>query len=327
MEFLDRDYLWLLILLLPLLYLFSKNHSGLESIFDPDVLKKISVSNSALSLRQRNGLLLLSMVFVVLALARPVLTNGEITVDNTRIDVVVGFDISRSMQSDDVYPSRLALAKKKFAEFLNDFPEADVAVIGFSNRGFLIAPLSRDFHTLKYLVDNMEPTNVSQQGTDVLAALESAEDLMKESKKKALVLFTDGGDAQDFNQAATYAKTHGIRVYVYAVGTERGGAIKGENGMLKNRDGDIVITRLNTAIKTLALESGGAYLPYSLKNDDIDAIVGDIRSKFESKKDKEKTIRSYTELFYYPLLLAILLFLSALASLPKVRNNKGASRA
>lgn len=319
MEFLTPEALLALCALLPLSYFLTRKSSSLESLFAPEVFSKISFSRTSLSRRSRNALILLAISCVIFALARPVLKEGEITVDSSSVDIVVGFDLSSSMFSDDVYPSRFALAQQKFDDLLNVFPEANIAVIGFSSQGFLVAPLSRDFHTLRFLVEHMNAHSISQKGTNLLSALQSAENLMKESTHKALILFTDGGDNDTFDQEIAYAKTHGIKVYVYAIATEKGGAIKTDTGMQTDEKGNVVITRLNEHIKQLALQSDGAYLRYSLHHDDIKAIVEDIRSKFKSRSRKDETIHAYQELFYYPLMLGILLFLLSLISLPQRR--------
>jgi len=318
-EFLNPEAFWALLALLPLSYFLTRRSSSLESLFAPEIFAKMSFSRQSLSRRSRNVLMLLAMSFVIIALARPVLKEGEVTVDTTSIDVVVGFDLSASMFSDDVYPSRFALAQQKFDDFLNVFSEANVAVIGFSSQGFLVAPLSRDFHTLRFLVEHMNAHSISQKGTNILSALQSAENLMKEGTHKALILLTDGGDTQTFDKEIAYAKTHGIKVYVYAIGTEKGGAIKTESGMLTDDKGNVVITHLNESIKQLALQNDGAYLRYSLRHDDIKAMVEDIRSKFKSHTRKSDTIHAYQELFYYPLMLAILFLLLSLISLPQRR--------
>jgi len=320
-EFLNPEAFWVLVALFPLSYFLTRKSSSLESLFAPEIFAKISFSRKSLSRRSRNVIILLAMSCVIIALSRPVLEEGEITVDNSSIDVVVGFDLSASMFSDDVYPSRFALAQQKFDDLLNTFKEANVAVIGFSSQGFLVAPLSRDFHTLRFLVEHMNAHSVSQKGTNILSALQSAENLMKESTRKALILLTDGGDNENVDKEIAYAKTHGIKVYVYAIGTQKGGAIKTDKGMLTDEKGNVVITHLNESIKQLALQSDGAYLRYSLHHDDIKAITDDIRSKFKSHTGKSDTIHAYQELFYYPLILGILLFLLSLISLPQRRSH------
>ncbi len=323
MQFKSPEFLLLLILLLPLAMMLFRKSGTLAHYFDAEVLKKLQLSEGLLSPALRNTMLLLSVALMIVALARPYVDNGEIKVRSSTIDVMAAFDISRSMFANDVYPNRLALAKKKFQEFSSDFQEAKIGVIGFSSRAFLISPLTEDFGTLDYLVGNMNLDSVTLKGTSVMNALEVTDELLKESAKKALILFTDGGDKSDFSEEVAYAKQHGIVVFVYNIGTTKGGVIPGEKGALTDDKGNIVVVRVNEEIRSLALQSGGAYMAYSLKNNDIDALAGAIKQRFREKNEEESAIRDVKELFYYPLGAALTLLLIAFYSLPSRRRRDG----
>ncbi|MGB5964038.1 MAG: VWA domain-containing protein [Sulfurimonadaceae bacterium] len=319
MQFKSPEFLLLLLLLLPLSLMLFRKGASLSHYFDAAILKKLQLSDSFLSPAVKNSFLLLSSALMIVALARPYIDNGEIKVSSSTIDVMAAFDISRSMFANDVYPNRLALAKKKFQEFSGDFQEAKIGVIGFSSRAFLISPLTEDFATLDYLVKNMNLDSVTLRGTSVMNALEVTNELLKESEKKALILFSDGGDNENFSREITYAKKHNIVVFAYNIGTTKGGVIPDKNGALTDENGDIVVVRLNEKIKTLALQSGGAYMKHSLKNNDIDALAQAIKQRFSEKNEEESTIKDEKELFYYPLAAALALLFTALYSMPSRR--------
>ena len=319
MQFKSPEYLLLLLLLLPMALMLFRKEGSLKAYFDAEVLEKLQLSEGVISLKVKSLFLLLSAAMMIVALSRPYVDEGEIKVSSSSIDVIAAFDLSRSMFANDVYPNRLALAKKKFKSFSDDFEEAKIGVIGFSSRAFLISPLTEDFATLDYLVSNMNLDSVTLRGTSVMNALEVTNDLMKESPKKALVLFTDGGDKKDFSEEISYAKNHNIVVFVYNIGTQKGGVIPEVTGALTDKNGDIVVVRLNEKIKTLALQSGGAYMKYSLKNNDIDALAQAVKQRFSEKSEEESTIKDVRELFYYPLSLGLLLLLLSLYSLPVKR--------
>ncbi len=321
MQFKSPEYLLLLLLLLPMALMLFRKGGSLKAYFDAEVLEKLQLSEGVLSPKVKSLFLLLSAAMMIVALGRPYVDEGEIKVSSSSIDVIAAFDLSRSMFANDVYPNRLALAKKKFKSFSDDFEEAKIGVIGFSSRAFLISPLTEDFATLDYLVSNMNLDSVTLRGTSVMNALEVTNDLMKESPKKALVLFTDGGDKKDFSEEISYAKNHNIVVFVYNIGTQKGGVIPEATGALTDKNGDIVVVRLNEKIKTLALQSGGAYMKYSLKNNDIDALAQAVKQRFSEKNEEESTIKDVRELFYYPLSLGLLLLLLSLYSLPVKRRN------
>ena len=317
MLFEKSQYLWLLPLLLPLFYFLKENKQGLEAYFDPAILKRMRHTQRALPKKIRNLLMIVALALAIVALARPVIEKGEIKVHTSTIDVMVGFDISLSMFAKDVYPNRFEFAKRKFDALLREMNEAKIGVIGFSSQAFLISPLTKDVGSLKFLVKNMKFDTMSLKGTDISAALEVTNDLFKESKKKALFLFTDGGDKSDYTQEIAYAKEHGIMLFVYAIGTEKGGVIETENGVLKDKKGDIVVVKRNDAIKALAIESGGAYLKYSINQHDIKILSDNIKSKFTTTQKSEQTIRDTQELFIYPLWLSLMLFFMAFGSLPR----------
>jgi Ca-activated chloride channel family protein len=319
MQFKSPELLLLLLLLIPFAVLLFRKGGDLGHYFDAEILKKLQLSNSYFTPALKNSLLLLSVALMIAALARPYIDEGEIRVKSSTIDIMAAFDISRSMFANDVYPNRLALAKKKFQAFSRDFKEAKIGVIGFSSRAFLISPLTGDFATLDYLVGNMNLDSVTLKGTSVMNALEVTADLLKESEKKALVLFSDGGDNEDFSKEIAYAKAHNIVVFAYTIGTRKGGIIPDANGALTDKKGDIVVVRLNEKIKELALQSGGAYMEYSLKTNDIDALAQAIKKRFSDRKEENSTIRDERELFAYPLALSLLFLVMALYSIPSVR--------
>jgi Ca-activated chloride channel family protein len=318
----NSQYLWLLLVLLPLLLLLKEHKESLEAYFDPAILKRMRQTQQSLSKRVRKLLFIGALLFAILALARPIIHNGEVKVESSTIDVMVAFDISHSMFAQDVYPNRFEFAKSKFHTFLEQMRESRIGVVGFSSRAFLISPLTKDIGSLKFLVKNMSFDNMSLKGTDIHAALEVTSNLLSDHKKRALVLFTDGGDKEEYSKEIAYAKEQGISIFIYNIGTQKGGVIKGEHGVLKDNHGDIVVVKRNDKIKSLALESGGAYLQQSMKQHDIKALSDNIKHKFKRTKKREQTIRDTQELFMFPLMVSILLFFISFGSLPKHKRKR-----
>jgi len=321
MHFENSLFLWALLLLVPVFFFIRKHSDALSPYFDAALLKKMRYSKGVLPQWVRQVLLIAAIAFGIIALARPIIDNGEIKVHSSNMDVIVGFDISNSMFADDIYPNRFSFAKKKFNAFLSDMKQARIGVIGFSSRAFLVSPLTKDFNTLRFLVKNMRFDYISLKGTSIESALDTTENLLDKSKKKALLLFTDGGDKKNYDREIAYAKEHGITVFIYAIGTEKGGVIKTPQGMVKDKQGNIVVVKRNDAIKALAVETGGAYLTASLTKNDIKQLADNITAKFKNNEKKEHTIRDTEELFVYPLALAMLLFLLSFSSLPTRRRS------
>jgi len=319
MHFEQPHLLFLLIVLVPLALLLFAPRKAVRNTFAPEVLKLLMQRTSTVPQWLRSALLLAAAALFITALARPVIDNGEIRVQSSTIDLIVGFDISRSMFANDIYPSRLALAKRKFDDLLGDVNGTRIGVIGFSARAFMVSPLTEDFATLRYLVSNMNTDSISLRGTDLLQALQQTDTLLEGSDKKALLLFTDGGDGSDFDKEIAYAKAHNIIVFLYNIGTEKGGVIPTAQGAMTDKQGDIVVVRRNDSVKALALQSGGAYLPYSLKHNDIEALADALKSRFTPRREKSDVIRDVQELFIWPLGGGIVLLITALYSLPQRR--------
>lgn len=317
MHFEDPVLLFLLILLVPLALLLFVRKRAVRQQFAPEILAQLTRHGGGVPAWVRHTLLLLAAALMVTALARPVLERGEIKVTSSTIDLIVAFDISRSMLANDVYPDRLTLAKRKFETFLDDVNDTRIGVIGFSSRAFLIAPLTEDFATLRYLVGNMDTHSINLQGTSILDALEQTDMLLGESERKAMLLLTDGGDATDFDKEIAYAKSHNIVPFIYNIGTEKGGVVPMEKGAMTDDQGNIVVVRRNDAIRTLALKAGGAYLPHSLAHDDIAALAAAIKTRFAAKNDNESTIRDVEQLYVYPLGAAAALLFLGFYGLPR----------
>ncbi len=315
--FKDIEFLWLLLLIVPLIFLLKDSKSGLGSIFAKDVLKKIEIKSKRVSKRVRNILIILSFAFAVIAIARPQINNGEIKVKSSFINIVTAIDMSKSMFANDIYPNRFEFAKMKFFNSLDYLKKSKVALIGFSTQTFLISPLTEDFHSLKFLAKNLNLDYLSLKGTDILSTLKAANNLFAKEKKKILLLFTDGGDESEFDKDIAYAKEHNIAIYIYNIGTKKGGVIKDRNGVLKDKNGDIVVVKRNDAIKELALKTGGAYMNYSLNSSDIKTLTDTIQNRYKATQEESSVIKDQKELFYYPLGASFLLFCIALFSLPR----------
>jgi len=317
MIFLKPEYLTMMLIpTLILFYFIVSNKSALDTYFDEKILQKLRYENGTLGKIGRNILLFVALIMMIVALARPVVEKGDVQIKSKSIDMMVALDISKSMMAGDFYPSRLAFAKKRFVEFVDSFAEANIGIVAFSSEGFLVSPMTQDSSTLKYLVNNLSLDSMTLKGTNLLIPIEKGNAFLKDSKDKIIIIFTDGGDKTDFKKEIERAKEYGESIYVYAVGTAEGGPILEEGKAIKDKEGNMVITKLNESIKTLAFETGGAYIVGNHEDNSIELMVKDIKKKFKMQDIKEKKVKEYRELFYYPLSVAVLFLLFAFHSFP-----------
>ncbi len=317
MIFLKPEYLTMMLIpTLILFYFIVSNKSALDLYFDEKILEKLRFDNGTLGKIGRNIMLFVALIMMIVALARPVVEKGDVQIKSKSIDMMVALDISKSMMAGDIYPSRLAFAKKRFMEFVDSFAEANVGVIAFSSEGFLVSPMTQDSATLKYLVNNLSLDSMSLKGTNLLIPIEKGNDFLKESRDKIIIIFSDGGDKMDLSKEIEKAKAYKESIYIYAVGTPEGAPIIENGESIKDKEGNIVITKLNENIKNLAFETGGAYIVGNHEDNSIELLVKDIKKKFKMQEVKEKSVKEYRELFYYPLSVAIAFLLFAFHSLP-----------
>jgi len=125
---------------------------------------------------------------------------------------------------------------------------------------------------------------------------------------------TDGGDSDNFDDEIDYANEHNIQMFVFDTASERGSSIPTEEGTLKDAYGNLVIVRENPNIKDLADQTQGGYLKYSLNNNDLSNFINQFK-KYTSNRNT--SIIQKQQLFYYPLMLALVLLFFAFFSLPK----------
>jgi len=318
MIFLRPDYLlFMMIPMIILFYFIVTGKSQIQSVFDKEVLEKLTVNNNTLGRIGRNIMLFAALFLMIIALARPVLPKGEITAATKSIDLLIALDISKSMLATDRYPNRLAFAKKKIFSLLDQFEEANMGLIAFADDGFIVSPMSEDINTLKYLIDNLTLTSISTNGTNLLVPIIKAKEFLKDKTQKILILFTDGGNKKNFTKEIQIAKEAGITIYIYAIGTQNGAPIPYHGENIKDGKGNLVISSLNDIVKSLAIETGGAYIQGGYKDQSMALIVKDIKQKFTAQEIKNKKFKDYKELFYYPLTLSVLFILFAFSSLPK----------
>jgi Ca-activated chloride channel family protein len=306
-----------------LMYLIITKQSKIGSYFSKNALEKLSVSNQYFSNKARNITLFLSLIFMIIALARPV-TNENINDVKSELNaVVIAIDVSKSMNAIDIYPNRLEFAKTKLLNIIETSKSEAIGVILFAKSAFLLSAVTQDFTSLKLLINNLNTGINFDNGTNIFSTLETTQKLLKDYKSKNLILLTDGADNTDFKNEIEFANKNNINIYTLALGTTQGSVIKQEDGnYLTDSKGNIVNVKLNENIKELSLKTNGGYINFSLNNDDINLILNDINSKSKKEIFDDKKYKTYTELFYYPLAIGIFLLLLAFSSFPTFTKNK-----
>lgn len=318
MIFLKPEYLYMMIVPTIILFiLLITKKDPLEGYFSDEVLKKLRFDNDALGKVGRNLMIFASLIFMIIALGRPVLPKDDIVVDDSSIDMIIAIDISRSMMAKDLYPNRFEFAKKRIKEFIDEFDDPNIGIIAFSGDPFLVSAKTHDKSSLKYLLDHLSFDFVSSKGSYLDIAIKKSSKMLKNSKDKVLVIFSDGGDDRVMDDKISLAKRLKERIYIYGVGTKKGAMIYDKGNAILDKNGNIVITKLNEHIKELAIKSGGAYVVGDYSGKGIKELALEIKKSYKIDRAKKRVVKEYKELFYYPLAVSILFMLFLFHSLPK----------
>lgn len=315
MSFLHPEFLYYTLLPVLVLFIFLlKQKEKEQRFFSKQMLEKIRVPGNALSMKARNTLFFIVSLLIVVALAQPVIEEGKVTVEAKSADIMVALDISDSMLAEDVYPNRIERAKQKIMALLENSPQERIGVMAFAKNAYLVSPLSFDHRAVKFLVKQLQPGSITEKGTDFVQLLGAASQAMSENERKYLLILSDGGDQSDFTEEIAQAKKEGMQVFVLGIGTSKGAPIKRKEGGFIKHKGNIIISSLNEDVIALATQTGGAYIESVASSKDMDAMLKEIVSKTEKRTLAEEEIPMYTQLFYYPVALALLFLLLATSS-------------
>lgn len=210
----------------------------------------------------------LALVCTIVALARPINGYREGGATTTGRNLLIALDISRSMETEDVKPSRLAEARAAAYELIGALPGDKIGLIVFSGEADLVVPLTYD-HTA--LCDALEQVNRSWAGVGgtnfgmvLRKAMQDFKRSTPEGSTNALVILSDGEDTVNSSlEIAEEARESGLLVITVGIGTAAGGAIpdeRGENGLWQDSEGKHVISKLNTdALRNFAKATGGDF--------------------------------------------------------------------
>ena len=188
---------------------------------------------------------------------------------------VLILDLSQSMDSGDLSPSRLERARFKLNDLISGAGSRQQSLIVFAGDAFVVSPFTDDTRTLINLIPSLTTQTVPVQGSRSDRALKIARELIENAavSNAEIIMLTDGVDAQSQDTAIALA-AEGHRLHVLAVGTSEGAPIPTSGGgLLKDSAGNIVIPGVDhVAMKTLASAGGGRYWSMRADDSDIDAL-------------------------------------------------------
>lgn len=233
MEFANKEYLFLLLLVIPYLLwylMYRKKSEPTMRVADTFAYRFAPKSWKVRLMPLQMLLRVVAFVMLVIVLARPQTQNSWKNKTVEGIDIMLAIDVSTSMLAEDLKPNRLEAAKQVAAEFISGRPDDNIGLTFFAGEAFTQCPMTTDHSSLLNLLQNVR-TDIAargliQDGTAIGMGLASAVSRLKDSKAKSkvVILLTDGsnnmGDLSPMT-SAEIAKSLGIRVYTIGVGTNK----------------------------------------------------------------------------------------------------------
>jgi len=311
---------FILLILIPLLwlayfYMRVWQTKKQKSIVDAKLMPKVVVERSRLKPFLKLILLSLSILFLVTGLTNPKMGTKLETVKRRGVDIVFAIDVSKSMDAEDIAPSRLEKAKRLVSKIVDNLVSDRIGIIAYAGEAYPLLPITTDYAAAKIFLQNMNTDLVSSQGTAIDDAIDLATTYFDDDDtNKILVILSDGEDhSQKAVEAAKKAAQKGVTIFTIGIGTKKGSVIPiKKNGSLygykKDQKGQTVITRLDDkTLKEIAQVTGGKYID-GRNTKEVVNYISDALKKMDKKEFETTKFSEYKDQFQW-FLGAGLLFL------------------
>lgn len=314
-RFEDPIYLWAL-LVIPVLLLirlagWRRRRSKLRKFGDPELVRLLMPNVSKFRPTVKFWLLLVAWALLVVMVARPQV-GAEVQRDKRNgIEAIICLDISNSILAQDVAPSRLDKSKLLVESLVDRFTNDKIGLIVFAGDAYVQLPITSDYVSAKMFLQNIDPSLIQTQGTDIAQAINLGLHSFTQADKigRAIIVITDGEDHEGGAvEAAAEARKKGVNVFVLGVGDTKGAPIPtGDGGYMKDRSGQTVMTALNEQMcREVAQAGSGKYIHVDNTGDAQTELNNDL-ARLQRGESEAVIYNAYDEQFQAFGILVILL--------------------
>jgi len=256
--------LWLLLslpLIAVLLYKKRGDNKEWHKVCDPELLPYVVERHNSEDKKLSWLWPLLLGLPAIVALAGPVWERVPQPVFDETAALVILLDTSRSMDAEDIKPSRMQRAKLKVLDILQQRNTGQTALIAYAAEPFVVSPLTTDAKTIAALVPSLSTDIMPQQGSNVSRAIEKAVELLNNAGARGnILLLSDGAQGQNVSAAINAAQQAQARISVIGIGSDNGAPIPSAGGFIKDKQGNIVVVKQETSsLRKLASQGHGNY--------------------------------------------------------------------
>ena len=315
LQFARPLFLWLLLfaLLIPVGYalLCNARRRRIRRFGDERLVAALMPSWSPAKGWWRTIFFSLGFACFAIGLARPMLGAKLVERETKGAEIMICLDVSNSMLAQDYSPDRLSRAKLAISRIVDRLDGDRIGLIIFAGSSFVQLPITTDYVSAKMFLGSIDTQSVPVQGTAIGDAIVTAAKSFsaQSEKSRAIIVITDGENHEDdpVDAARQVAET-GIRVYTVGVGSLRGQPIPLDGDLMKDKDGNIVVTRLDEeTLKRVASAGNGAYVHAGGEEFGLNPILDEIR-KLEDERFNNTVFEEYDEQYMYFFAAALFFF-------------------
>ena len=316
-RFEDPIYLWLL-LAVPVLFLvrfvvWKQRKNKLKKFGDPQLLRQLMPDASVARPRVKFALLMAALSLLIVLLARPLMGSRISKEKRNGIETIIALDISNSMMATDVVPSRLDKSKLLVENLVDHFTNDKIGLVVFAGDAFVQLPITSDYVSAKMFLQNIDPSLIASQGTDIARAIDVSMHSFTQAEKvgKAIIVITDGEDHEGGAvEAAKIARKKGINVFILGVGDPKGAPIPtGDGGYMTDNTGQTVMSALNEEMcREVAKAGSGVYIHVDNTSDAQSRLNNEL-TKLQKGETESVVYSEYDEQFQAFGILVILLLI------------------
>ena len=314
-NFANAQYL-LLLFLIPFFFVIQAvilklRRRKIRKFGDEGLVMKLMPSYAKGKVWVRLVLFSIGFFFFVIGLSRPQIGAKLKEHETKGAEIMIVLDVSNSMLAEDYSPNRLDRAKLAISRLVDKLREDRIGLIVFAGNSFVQLPITTDYVSAKMFLNSISTESVPVQGTAIGDAISTAVRSFsaQSEKSRAIVVITDGENHEDDPVgAAKQAAELGIKVYTIGVGSPEGKPIPMDGELLKDKDGEIVVTRLDEKVLQEVAEAGnGVYVRAGNSEFGLNPVIEDIR-KLDDERYRSIVFEEYDEQFMYFLGFALLFF-------------------
>ncbi len=290
----------------------------LREIFGDELLARVLPRSVRTRRFLRDVGALLALVLGCIALAEPAFDKEIVKVKTKGVDLVLAVDLSRSMDAQDVDPSRLERARREVVDLLDLLTGDRVGVVFFAGEAYPRLPLTEDYRAVEWVFEEANTSMFSAQGSQLGKALDVSRELLRRDEGKAgkaIIVISDGEthDPEDALRAAREAEADGVLVYLIGVGSEPAPIpLKDGSGGFLSKDGQRVMTNPDFETMTeVARITGGGFVRSLPSAADMEGLYRSaIRSSLTAVERDTQQTEKWKTAYQYPLGAALLLWLA-----------------